>query len=107
MTGEKPFADIIQDIYEAKKTGALYVTTVETSEDLIRMYFKKGEIYHLQYGSARGNDCLEIIQYYTLHSATYFEGVRAPERAPSVMDLPPTRVIIALLQKLDKKIMIR
>jgi hypothetical protein len=106
MAEEKQFADVVHGIYEAKKTGALYVTTVETSEDLVRIYFKNGEIYHIQYGSARGQDCLDIIQYYTLHSATYFEGVRAPERTPSP-DLPPTRIIIALLRKLDKKIRIR
>lgn len=106
MAEEKLFADVIQGIYEGKKSGALYVSTVETSEDLFRIYFKNGEIYHMRYGSASGSDCLDIIEYYTLHSATFFEGIQAPERIPS-MNLPPTKITIALLRGLDKKVKIR
>ena len=106
MAEEKLFADVIQGIYEAKKNGALYVSMMESSEDLFRIYFKNGEIYHIQYGSASGNDCLDIIEYYTLHSATFFEGIRAPERAPS-MNLPPTKIIVALLRKINKKVKVR
>jgi len=106
MAAEKLFADLIKDIYDGKKSGALYVSTVETSEDLFRLYFKNGEIYHMRYGSASGSDCLDIVEYYTLHSATFFEGVRAPERIPT-MDLPPTKIIIALLRGLNKKVKIR
>jgi hypothetical protein len=106
MAADKLFADLIQDIYEGKKTGALYVSTVEASEDLFRLYFKSGEIYHMRYGSASGSDCLDIIEYYTLHSATFFGGVRAPERIPS-MDLPPTKIIITLLRGLNKMVKIR
>jgi hypothetical protein len=106
MAAEKLFADLIQGIYEEKKTGALYVSTVEASEDLFRLYFKNGDIYHMRYGSASGSDCLDIVEYYTLHSATFFEGVRAPERIPS-MNLPPTKIIIALLRGFNKKVKIR
>jgi len=106
MAEERFFADVIQSIYDAKKNGALYVSMVEASEDLFRMYFKNGEIYHIQYGSASGNECLDIVEYYTLHSATFFEGIRAPERAPS-MDLPPTKIIIALIRRINKKVRIR
>ena len=106
MAEERLFADVIRDIYEAKKNGALYVSMIETSEDLFRIYFKNGEIYHIQFGSAFGNDCLDIIEYYTLNSATFFEGIRAPERAPS-MNLPPTKIIIALLRRINKKVKMR
>lgn len=106
MVEEKLFADVIQGIYDGKKSGALYVSTVETSEDLFRIYFKNGEIYHMRYGSASGSDCLDIIEYYTLHSATFFEGIQAPERIPS-MNLPPTKITIALLRGLDKRVKIR
>jgi hypothetical protein len=68
MAEEKMFADVIQGIYEEKKSGALYVSTVETSEDLFRIYFKNGEIYYMRYGSASGSECLDIIEYYGLNS---------------------------------------
>jgi hypothetical protein len=106
MAEEKMFADVIQGIYEEKKSGALYVSTVETSEDLFRIYFKNGEIYYMRYGSASGSECLDIIEYYGLNSATFFEGIQAPERIP-LMNLPPTKIIIALLRGLDKKVKIR
>jgi hypothetical protein len=103
MPDEKLFADVIHDIYKAKKSGALYVSMMEASEDLFKMYFNNGDIYHIQFGSAIGNDCLDIIEYYELNSATYFEGVSAPERLPSI-HLPPTKIIIALIRKHNKKV---
>ena len=103
MPEEKMFADVLHGLYKEKKSGALYVSMVEASEDLFKIYFKDGEIYHLQYGSARGNDCIDIMEYYSLNSASYFDGVHAPERIPS-MHLPPTKIIIALLRKHDKKV---
>jgi len=106
MTEEKLFADVIQSLYEAKKNGALYVSMMEPSEDLFRIYFKNGEIYQIQYGSASGNDCLDIVEYYTLHRATFFEGIHAPERAPA-MSLPPTKIIVSLLRRIDKKVRMR
>jgi hypothetical protein len=106
MAEEQLLADVIQGIYQSKKNGALYVSMMEASEDLFRVYFRNGEIYHIQYGSAYGNDCLDIVEYYTLHSATFFEGIRAPERSPS-MNLPPTKIIIALLRRLNKKVKVR
>jgi hypothetical protein len=106
MAEEKLFTDVIRDIYDAKKSGALYVSVVETSEDLFRIYFKDGEIYFMRYGSAAGNDCLEILEYYTLYSATFFDGIRAPEET-RLINLPPTKVIISLFGKLNKKVKMR
>ncbi len=72
------FSDVLQEIRSAKQSGSLFVNVKESSEDLIRIYFKKGEIYHCTYGSAVGQDCLDIIEYYTWQNATYFDGLLAP-----------------------------
>jgi hypothetical protein len=105
MGSELFFADVIEELLKAKKNGALYVAVVETSEDLIRMYFKDGQIYHLRYGTALGNDCLDILEYYNLHSATFFEGITAPDKpAP---DLPSTDKIMARIKLMNKKIKIK
>ena len=71
----------------AKKSGALYVDMVETSEDMLKIYFENGNHLPVRYGSAVGNDCLDILEYYNLYSATFFEGITAPKSALS--DLPP------------------
>jgi len=105
MESELFFADVIEDLLRAKKNGALYVAVVETSEDLIRMYFKYGQIYHLRYGMALGNDCLDILEYYNLYSATFFEGIKAPDKPAA--DLPSTDKIMARIKLMNKKIKVK
>ena len=101
MQTELAFADILQELYDAKKTGALYVRIVETSEDLYRMFFKNGNICHVRYGSAVGRDCLDILEYYTLAGATFFDGINAPTLTS---DLPDTEQIISMMRGFNKKV---
>jgi hypothetical protein len=44
MTEERMLGDFINELARENKSGALYVSVVETSEDLIRIYFR-GKIY--------------------------------------------------------------
>lgn len=105
MESEQYFADVIQNFLSAKKNGALYVAVVETSEDLIRMYLRDGQIYHLRYGTALGNDCLDILEYYNLYSATFFEGITAPDKPAA--DLPSTEKIMARIRLMNKKVKLK
>jgi len=105
MAGERLFADVIEEYCSKKQRGALYISVVETSEDLIRIYFKDGVIYHMRYGSAIGKDCLDILEYYTLYSATFFDGIPAPDKPAS--DLPTTGEIIAAVRRQNKKVKMR
>ena len=102
---ERLLSDVMKDIHRERKSGALYLSMVETSEDLFRVYFEQGNIYHLRYGSASGRDCLDILEYYTIHSATYFDGIRAPGSPQT--DLPPTAEIIERFTRMNKTIKIR
>ena len=102
MATERLFADIIQDFLDAKTSGALYVSVVEISEDLIRMYFKDGQIYHIRYGTAIGNDVLEVLEYYNLYGTTFFEGITAPDKHAT--DLPPTNEIMNKIREINKTI---
>jgi len=98
-------ADVVRDLTAKKKSGALYVSVVETSEDLVRIYFEDGKIYHLRYGSAVGKDCLDILEYYNLYSVTFFEGIAAPDKPAK--DLPGTDAIIARMSAMQKKVKVR
>lgn len=102
MATERLFADIVQEFLDAKKNGALYISVVEISEDLIRMYFKDGKIYHIRYGTAIGNDVLEVLEYYNLYGATFFEGITAPDKPAT--DLRPTNEIVEKIRQTGKKI---
>ena len=105
MSSEQPLADLLQELHDTKKTGALYVSIVETSEDLVRIFFRNGDIYHIRYGSAIGNDCLDILEYYNLWSATFFEGIVAPKDA--ISNIPKTQEIISMIRGLNKKVKVK
>ncbi len=106
MVGEeRVFADLIQDLLNAKKNGALYISVVETSEDIVRMYFKDGQIYHLRYGTAIGRDCLDILEYYNLYSATFFEEIKAPDKPAT--DLPSTAEMLSRIRRMNKMVKVK
>ncbi len=105
MAEQQLLGDMMRELCDKKKSGALYVSVVETSEDLIRIYLEKGEIYHLRYGTAIGNDCLDILEFYDLYSATFFEGIKAPDTPAK--DLPPTRAILDRIGRLNQKVKVR
>lgn len=105
MADEQMLGDVMRGLCDKKKSGALYVSVVATSEDLIRIYFEKGEIYHLRYGTAIGNDCLDILEFYDLYSATFFEGISAPDARAK--DLPPTERILSRISGLNKNVKVR
>ncbi len=102
MAQERYLADVLQELRDAKKTGALFINVQESSEDLMRMYLKNGDLYYLTYGSAIGDDVMEIIEFYTLRNATFFDGVAAP--AGSVPVNFPMKKFIATLRNAFKKV---
>ena len=105
MNEERLLADFIKELTRAKKSGALYVSVVETSEDLVRIYFEEGRIYHIRYGTAVGNDCLDILEYYNLYSATFFQGIKAPDKPAT--DLPSSEAIVAKIASFKKTVKVK
>ena len=101
MAVEKLFADVLQEYYAGKKTGALFVSVSEASENLVRFYFKEGSIYSLSYGPVKDKECIDIIDCYNFGKAVYFDGLKAPNASA---DLPPTDQIIATVRKSGKMI---
>jgi hypothetical protein len=103
MTVLKLFADVLQECCDGKKTGALFVSVAETSENLIRVYFKGGKITNISYGPVKDRDCLDILDCYNLGKAIYFDGMKAPLASA---DLPPTDAIIATIRKSGKQVQV-
>lgn len=104
MARDRFFSDVMQELRDGKKSGALFVGVRESSEDLIRIFFKNGEIYYLSYGSAIGQDCIDIIEFYTWQNATFFDGLTAP--ADTVASKFPTDKFIAMMKTTHKKVRI-
>ncbi|MEK6697517.1 MAG: hypothetical protein AABZ10_00600 [Nitrospirota bacterium] len=101
---EKVLADVLQECHEKKKTGALYISVIAASENLVRFYFKDGEIYHLTYGPVKDRECLDILDCYDFGRIIFFTGLKAPDAA--ALDLPPTPAIIASLRTKAKKVQV-
>lgn len=99
----KQFSDVLQDCAVKKKTGALFVAVAGQSENLVRFFFKEGDICNLSYGPAKDAECLDILECYDFGKAVYFDGMKPP----AVCDkLPPTKEIIARIAKCGKQVMI-
>jgi hypothetical protein len=105
MAQVKLFADLLQELRSGKKNGALYISIAEKSEDMARFYFNNGELYHVRYGTAIGNDCLDIMEFYTMKSATFYEGIAAPDTPAK--EMPSTDDIISRFRKSGQSIKAR
>lgn len=103
MPNEKLFADLLQEYAQTKKTGALYVSVTAASENLIRFYFKDGNIYHISYGPLKDKECLDVLDCYDFSRAVFFTGLKA---SAASSDLPKTAEIIALVRKSGKKVLL-
>jgi len=99
---ERTFDALLKELQQGKKTGGLYVDMVEQSEDMLKVFFEKGEISFIKYGTAVGNDVLEILEYYNLYSASFYEGITAPGKP--TRDLPSTQAIISKIESLHKNV---
>jgi len=105
MAQVKLFADLLQELRSGKKNGALYISIAEKSEDMARFYFRDGELYHVRYGTAIGNDCLDVMEFYTMNSASFYEGITATDTPAK--DLPTTADIIDRFRKSGQSVKAR
>jgi hypothetical protein len=103
MAELKLFADVLQEYCAGKKTGALFVSVAEASENLVRFYFKDGSIYSVSYGPIKGKECLDILDCYSPGKAVFFDGMKAPLASS---DLPSTDVIIKTIRKSGKQVQV-
>lgn len=91
------FADVLQKLHEKRKTGALFVTVVQSRDYPVRFWFENGEICLLTYGPLRGRECMELIECCDFGKAIFYEGVRTPFNADPL--LPLTSGFISDLRK--------
>lgn len=102
MPKDVSLADVLQDLYDGKSTGAYCITVQESSEDLFRIYTKGGEIAAVTYGPAEGQDALEILEHYTLVNGTFFEGAGVPDGVAPLKF--PMKKFISMMRQVHKKI---
>jgi hypothetical protein len=95
------FADVLQEFYAKRKTGALFVVD-QCADHMVRFYFDGGEITSLSLGPLKGKECLDRLGRCDFGTALFFSGLKPP----SVMDndLPLTSNVIEALKSAGKTV---
>ncbi len=104
MPAMRALGEVLQEFHGEKRSGALFVAVKEKSENLIRIFFKDGEIRQVSYGPSSGRDCLEIVDCYEYTTAYFVRNIQPPSLSP---DLPPTPAIIDQFRKAGKSVMLQ
>lgn len=97
----KLFADVVEEYHQNKKTGAMFVSIAGKSENLVRFFFKDGDICNLSFGPVRDRECIDILDCYDFEKVVLFDGMKAPSVCEN---LPTTREIIDKMRACGKKV---
>lgn len=104
MPALKNLGEVLRECHGTKKSGALFVAVKEKSENLVRIFFKDGEISHLSYGPCSGKDCLEIVDCYEFTTAYFVNNMQPPATSAG---LPPTQRIIDHIASAGRTVMMQ
>ena len=101
MAVVKLFADVLEEYHQSKKTGAIFVEIAGKSENLIRFYFKDGNLCNLSFGPMKDRECIDVLDCYDFQKVVLFDGMKAPSVCTN---LPPTGEIIEKMRACGKKV---
>jgi len=94
-------ADALDRYRSRNKTGVLFVDVKQSSLYLIRIYLRGGEIYCLSYGPVKGNECLELLEFYDFKKAVFLDGIAIQV---AKHDIPETGRIISFIRSTGKTV---
>ncbi len=94
--------DVLQDLREQKKTGALFITVEQSKDCLLRLWFVEGEILRFSYGPLDGKDCLDLLDSYDYGKAVFLEGMTSLCAAD--VDHPQTESAITFFLSAEKTV---
>lgn len=83
-------AKVVDDIYRNRKTGLLSVT-VKGGNNLFKMFFKEGEVYHIGCGSFKDFECLANLDTFEFSEYSFIPGIKLDRKKENV---PPTAEVI-------------
>jgi len=91
-------ANVVTNIYLGKKTGLLTLRIVQ-SNNLYKIFFREGQIYHISYGNKKGAECLSNIDSMDFSVCSFIADIKLDM---PVASLPSTPDIIKHLEVVDK-----
>ncbi len=81
---------VVSDISQKKKTGMLSVM-VKVSNQLFKIYFADGEIYHLFYGNRKNSDCFSDLDKIEFSDCFFFSGAKS--NTSEKINIPTSEII--------------
>ena len=95
------FADVLQEFYAKRKTGALFVVD-QCADHMVRFYFDGGEITSMSLGPLKGKECLDRLERCDFGTALFFTGLKPPSVVDN--DLPFTSSVIETFKSTGKTV---
>lgn len=81
---------VVSDLSQKKKTGMLSVM-VKVTNQLFKIYFADGVIYHLFYGDRRNSDCFIDFEKIEFSDCFFFSGAKA--NSSERINIPTSEII--------------
>ncbi len=81
---------VVTDISQKKKSGMLSVM-VKASNQLFKIYFVDGEIYHLFYGNCKNSDCFSGLELLEFADCFFLSGAKS--NTGERINIPTSKII--------------
>ncbi|HTZ16845.1 MAG TPA: hypothetical protein VMB78_00235 [Dissulfurispiraceae bacterium] len=91
-------ANIVTNIHQGRKTGLLTLRVIQ-SNNLFKIFFRDGQIYHISFGNIKGADCLSNIDSMDFSDYSFIADIKLDIPVGS---LPATVDIIKHLEIVEK-----
>ncbi|HHW20699.1 hypothetical protein [Thermodesulfovibrio thiophilus] len=95
---KKNLADIIESLFENKSTGFLSIV-LNSEKNLIKFYFKNGDIYHISFGFKKGAQCINELLSKEPQQCNFIPMITVDMTSD---DIPSTEKIIEMLRDMNK-----
>lgn len=94
---EITLSEVVADLNRNKKTGILSIAIRGDAKNLLKFFFKDGDVYHLTCSDQKDTDCLRQFETLDFLSCSFLPN--AKYEASQSTNLPPTSEIIRILEK--------
>jgi hypothetical protein len=97
MNMKMTLSEIVADINRGKKTGILSIAIRGDDKNLLKIFFKDGDVYHLTCGAQKDFDCLGQCDTLDFSSSSFLPNAKSDVARSA--SLPATSEIIRILEK--------
>lgn len=94
---KKNIADIVKNLNDERQTGMLTVS-LSNEKNLLKIYFKDGQIYHISFGIKKGIECLKELANKEPVSCNFIQQLTIDLKS----DVPSIENVLEILKSFNK-----